>query len=178
MFHWHGSLVYASINIKHEVPVCFSESAIKYAMEEGVMVCSWQGTSSLYAPQEEAHYLCSICNSTPKACDHSPQKHFPSHEVLIAETTWAASDLNIRLRVGRLIHWNWPLGQSWTARPDCWASPGSSNLAGTVFHSALYLSKVEVWNDLEKLNNESVEENFGISKSSWNAVRPPWLHVK
>ena len=65
MFHWHGSLVYASINIKHEVPVCYSESAIKYAIEEGVMVCSWQRTSPLCMPHGRRLISCAPSSIAP-----------------------------------------------------------------------------------------------------------------
>jgi hypothetical protein len=80
----------ASINMMHEVPVCFSESAIKYSMEEeGIAVHFWPGTSSQCIPPslEKALYLCSIYTNIPKGCDHNPWEYFHSHKVCIAETT-------------------------------------------------------------------------------------------
>lgn len=68
MFHWHGALVNASTKMMHEVPVCLSESAVKYPVEEeGIADCSWPGTSSLCIPHplERDLYLCSIDTNIP-----------------------------------------------------------------------------------------------------------------
>lgn len=40
-----------------------------------------------------------------------------------------------------------------------------------VFHSVLYLPKVEVQDDLELPCNESIEVNVGINYPSWHAVK-------